>query len=75
MTLGKPLPSTAPQMPEWVPIPGRPYWFVSTDGKGHRMYAPPLTPQDRQIQTSPRLVDESGRPLALTPYRRLRGRP
>jgi hypothetical protein len=44
MSLGNPLPSTAPQMPEWVPIPGRPHWFVSTDGKGRWKYAPPLTP-------------------------------
>lgn len=42
MSLGKPLPRTAPHVPEWVPIRGRPHWFVSTDGKGRWMYAPPL---------------------------------
>ena len=62
MTLGKPLPRTAPQMPEWVPIPGRPYWFVSTDGKGRWMYAPPLTPPPApNLKVSPR-VDRSGCP-------------
>jgi hypothetical protein len=55
MSLGKPLPTTAPQLPEWAPIPGRPYWFVSTDGKGRWMYAPPLTP------ASPKPTVPSGR--------------
>jgi len=42
MTLGPPLRDPAPKKPEWLPVPGRPHWFVSTDGKNRWMYAPPL---------------------------------
>lgn len=45
MSLGEPLPRTPPKMPESVPISGRPHGFVSTDGNGRWMYAPPLFPQ------------------------------
>jgi len=42
MSLGQLVPRITPQRPEWQPIPGRPHWFVSTDGKNQWMYAPPL---------------------------------
>jgi hypothetical protein len=73
MSLGKPLPSTAPKMPEWVPIPGRPHWWVSTDGKGRWMYAPPLAPQ---ASPNSNVSTPSGRVrTSVRVYERLRGNP
>ncbi len=41
MTLGPPIrPPASKEKPEWQPVPGRPCWFISTDGKKRWMYAP-----------------------------------
>ena len=44
MRLGPPIRDSVPPKPDWLPVPGRPHWFRSTDGRNRWMYAPPLSP-------------------------------
>lgn len=43
MSLGPPIkPEPPPPAPEWVPVPGKPHFWVNA--KGQMRYAPPTSP-------------------------------
>ena len=64
VSLGPPIRGYAVPRPEWMPVPGRPHWFVSTDGKNRWMYAPPL---DYLRALSPIAVGNFAGPLEPLP--------